>query len=291
MAAVFWRLVLLGQLAIAAVAGWRVHSATGRMLLAAVAAAGVICVLQLVFVWASYAIGKCGPSWLRLRVAAAEAGCFALTQLEMACVRRRDCGGTRGAETRGRRPVLFIHGILCNGAVWRALARRLSAAGFGPLRALDLEPTTGDIASHAPRIAAEVGALSARSGGAPVSIVAHSMGGLVARAALPHCRAGDIGGLVTIATPHHGSRQARFGPGVAARQMRRGSEFLVALNALRLPTPPVTSLFSPDDNLVAPAASPVLPGARNLELRGLGHFALLRSRRAAAQVIAALQAT
>lgn len=263
---------------------------TGSMTLGVLAAACAVVAVQLTFIWAGYAIGRCAPSWLRVRAAAREAVCFALAQVEMAFTRRCEAGGRAcDAEAQGRRPVLFIHGVLCNGAVWRSLARRLSTAGFGPLRALDLEPTTADIASHAPRIAAEVGALRA-AGGAPVHIVAHSMGGLVARAALPHCRPGDVAGVVTIATPHRGSRQARFGPGAAAYQMRCGSEFLAALNARPPAAPPITSLYSPDDNLVAPAASAVLAGARNVELRGLGHFALLRSRRAAGEVIAALGA-
>src|SRR5208337_5231512 len=37
------------------------------------------------------------------------------------------------------RPVLLIHGILCNGAVWRPWFERLRAAGFGPLNAVDLD--------------------------------------------------------------------------------------------------------------------------------------------------------
>jgi pimeloyl-ACP methyl ester carboxylesterase len=72
--------------------------------------------------------------------------------------------------------------------------------------------------------------------------------------------------------------------------MRPDSEWLAALNATqedRFPVP-LTSIHGRDDNLVVPAESAVLRGAESCELPGLGHFGLLRSRRAREAIVDAL---
>lgn len=299
MAARFWQVALLVQLALAGLAAMAVRASTGSPALGWLAAAAALPALQLGFVVASLLLGgrrgpasDVRPTRSLLRALLLEAGCFALVQLEMALSRwRGDAAG--GARALGAaRPVLLIHGIFCNGAVWRPLARRLHAAGFGPLRAIDLEPSTGDLAAHAPAVAAAVRELRGADPAVRVRVVAHSMGGLVARAALGERGMEAVSCLVTIATPHHGSRLAHFVPGKGARQMRPGSEFLAALNAARPEGAgaALTSIFSPEDNLISPADSPSLARARNVALGGLGHFGLLRSRRTGTQVLAALEA-
>src|SRR5258708_2818056 len=69
----------------------------------------------------------------------------------------------------------------------------------------------------------------AGTGEARVTVIAHSMGGLGARAYLRTHGAGRVRKLITIATPHHGTVHARFGAGDNARQMSRGSRFLEEL--------------------------------------------------------------
>ena len=123
-------------------------------------------------------------------------------------------------------------------------------------------------------------------------VVGHSMGGLVARACLrdPAARA-RIARIVTLGTPHHGSVLARWGPGRNARQMRPGSAWLAALNAQGPAPVPLVSVFSWHDNFVAPQDSPLLAGAQNVALAGIGHLSLVFSdavaRRVAAEALAA----
>lgn len=189
-----------------------------------------------------------------------------------------------------RRPVLLVHGFGCSRAVWRPLLARLRAAGIGPVRAVSLEPLFAGMETYAGQLLDELEALGSADAGHPVTIVAHSMGGLVARAALRRARPGLVGRIVTIGTPHHGTALAcRFGwPG--ARQMCPGSSWLEELNACqeaRLGIP-VTTLYSLDDNYVVPARSARFRGARTVELQGLGHLGLLVSKRVLDNVMSEL---
>ena len=197
-------------------------------------------------------------------------------------------------EEAGRRaaasPVLLIHGIVCNRAVWRPLLARLAARGFAPVRAVNLEPLFADIDAHTASVVQELRELQRASAGLPVAIVAHSMGGLVARAALAAGGPGLVSRIVTIASPHHGTALARLFRSVPARQMRPGSAWLQALNAGQegaWPVP-VTSIYSLHDNLVVPPRTAALAGARLHELTGLGHLSLLRADASLERTLAAL---
>lgn len=184
-------------------------------------------------------------------------------------------------------PVLLLHGYGCNSGYWTQLTRRLDDARISHAT-LDLEPLFAGIDDYVPRVAAAVEALCAASGAAQVLIVAHSMGGLVARAYLrAHGRA-RVARVITLGTPHHGTSLASFGLGANAAQMRRHatrarpeSDWLAALAdgeeaAVR---DCVTSIYTHHDNIVSPQLSSVLPGARNLAFGGVGHVALGRNRR------------
>lgn len=189
-------------------------------------------------------------------------------------------------------PVLLVHGVLCDGHIWASFRRKLETSGFGPVRAIDLGPLFADIDSHAQALVRFLGEMQRETGGAPVAIVTHSMGGLVARSALCLVGTGVVSRLVTLACPHHGTVIARLFPQRPFRQMRPGSPWLRSLNQrqegeLRVP---VTSIYSLEDRLVAPAQSAVLRGACMRELRRAGHLSLLTSTQAFGYVLAALEA-
>jgi PGAP1-like protein len=188
------------------------------------------------------------------------------------------------------RPVLLVHGFACSRAVWRPLLARLRAAGVGPVRAVSLEPLLAGLETYTVQLLAELEALGSRGGGHAITIVAHSMGGLVARAALRRARPGLIGRIITLGAPHHGTALACRFRWPSTRQMCPGSSWLTELNASqegRLDVP-VTTLYSLDDNYLVPASSARLQGARALELQGLGHLSLLNSRRVLEHVVSEL---
>ena len=174
-------------------------------------------------------------------------------------------------------PVLLLHGYACNSGFWRPLSAQLRQAGISHY-AIDLEPLGAAIDELVPQVHAAVERLCTAAGSAQVVIVAHSMGGLVARAYLRAHGAGRVARVVTLGTPHDGTVMAHLGLGRNAAQMRRGSAWLYALaqSDVDLQRGLFTSIYSVHDNIVAPQQSCILPGARNLAFGAVGHVALGR---------------
>ncbi|MYM74698.1 alpha/beta fold hydrolase [Duganella sp. FT134W] len=178
-------------------------------------------------------------------------------------------------------PVLLIHGYACNSGYWLPMSKLLKQAGISHY-GIDLEPPGASIDDFVPQVQAAVARLRRETGSAQVIILAHSMGGLVARAYLRDCvrRHADpaVARVITLGTPHHGTALASFGPGSNAAQMRRDSPWLDALAASEANTQRMlfSSIYSVHDNIIAPQDSSDLPGARNLVFGAIGHVALGR---------------
>ncbi|MDD0838982.1 permease [Curvibacter sp. HBC61] len=195
----------------------------------------------------------------------------------------------------GLRPVLLLHGYVCNRGFWTPWLQAFRAEGR-PFMALTLEPPFASIDAQADAVGAAVRTLTEATGRAPV-VLAHSMGGLVLRA---WWRAHSARGLpdavhhaITLGTPHHGTWLARWAHTANVRQMRLGSDWLRALaqgepaeRAARF-----TCVHSNTDNVVFPAGTATLAGARNVLVRGLGHVALACDDRLRAEVMGWIAAT
>ncbi|MDB5962925.1 MAG: hypothetical protein JWP59_4219, partial [Massilia sp.] len=181
-------------------------------------------------------------------------------------------------------PVLLLHGYGCNSGYWIQLARRLGDARIS-YATVDLEPVTGAIDDYIAQVEDAVQALLHGSGAGRIAIVAHSMGGLVARAWLRQYGSARLARLITLGSPHHGTVLANFGVGANALQMRRSrageaSAWLRALDAAESASTRalITSIYSHQDNIVAPQTSSCLQGARQIAVKGVGHVALGRNR-------------
>jgi triacylglycerol esterase/lipase EstA (alpha/beta hydrolase family) len=183
-----------------------------------------------------------------------------------------------------------VHGYGCNSGYWTHLEPLLDREGISHA-SIDLEPVAGSIDDYAPLIEARVRELCAATGAARIAIVAHSMGGLAARAWMRSYGSARVAKLITLGTPHHGTALARFGPGANAAQMRRDSPWLRALAAAETQDvrARIVSLYTHHDNIVAPQDSSVLPGARNIAFGGVGHVALGSNPRVLAEVLRILR--
>ena len=174
-------------------------------------------------------------------------------------------------------PVLLVHGYACNSGYWRPMSKLLTGAGISHY-GIDLEPPGAGIDDFVPQVHAGVERLCAATGSTQVIVLAHSMGGLVARAYLRRHGAARIARVITLGTPHQGTVLAGFGPGSNAVQMRRDSAWLAALAAgeANLQRKLFSSIYSVHDNIIAPQNSSELPGARMVVFGAIGHVALGR---------------
>jgi triacylglycerol esterase/lipase EstA (alpha/beta hydrolase family) len=112
-----------------------------------------------------------------------------------------------------------------------------------------------------------------------LTIVAHSMGGLLARSAhaagvaAGHSWPASLTELVCLGTPHHGTWLARFAMTRNARQMQQLSRWLQTLapreTAARRAR--FTCFYSHCDNIVFPPSTATLPGADNRHVPGHAH--------------------
>jgi triacylglycerol lipase len=180
-----------------------------------------------------------------------------------------------------RRPLILIHGHYYTNASLTVLRDRFLADGWPKSRVVLLNVRTRDCTHDwAVALSRKVEALLRATGCPTVDVVAHSRGGLAAHEYIRFLGgAPRVAHLVTLGTPHHGAWMSRGCPGCGCREMRPGSAYLKGLNAgAQTPGPTAyTSIVSLSDNVVSPRSA-WLPGARNVEVRGVTHTDLLRSR-------------
>jgi predicted alpha/beta hydrolase family esterase len=183
------------------------------------------------------------------------------------------------AASNGRVPVVLVHGYLSNRGYFAPMARWLAARAVAPIFAPTYRAVFSSIELGAAELHQAIERVAA-TGSPKVVLVCHSMGGLLARRYLQDHGEARVARLVTIASPHHGTVLSRLGVGEHARQMRRGSAFLAALEraeSLRPPAVPAASIYSVHDNLVSPQDTSRLPWARNIAVAGVGHVGILAS--------------
>lgn len=276
------RLVLLVQLAAALLIAWALQHRGVPVWGALLAGGGAVVLVRLLinmnnFVMAARAASHTPPEFrlgpaARLRMLAEE---FRASMLVTSSHVPRGCARMSLHRESGRVPVLLVHGYGCNSGFWAHLEPLLDRERISHAT-IDLEPVAGRIDDYAPLIEARVRELCAATGAARIAIVAHSMGGLAARAWMRSYGSANVAKLITLGTPHHGTVLANLGLGENAAQMRRDSAWLRDLAAGETPDvrARIVSIYTHHDNIVAPQDSSILPGARNVAFGGVGHVAL-----------------
>lgn len=188
------------------------------------------------------------------------------------------------AQEHGREPIILVHGWGANSACFLGVQLWLKARGYKNVYAVSYTPPVIRAEKLAAQLARHIDKALAATGAPKVNIVAHSMGGLLTRYAIKHLdMGGKIDKVITLGSPHMGSKLASFVPGGGnVPQMRYRSEFVNALADGGLtPGDQVRyySIYSEFDNFVLPAHSSVLEGgnAENIHVQYHGHCALLYS--------------
>ena len=176
----------------------------------------------------------------------------------------------------GRTGAVLVHGFVCNRGLWNPWLRRLRRAGL-PCIAVNLEPVFGSIESYSRAIEDAVSRLQLATGRPPL-IVAHSMGGLAARAWLrEYASDARVHSVITVGTPHQGTWLGRFALSTNGRQMRQDSPWLADLSSAETPARRAlfTCYFGHCDNIVFPTGTATLAGADNRHLAALAHVRML----------------
>ena len=189
--------------------------------------------------------------------------------------------------TSGKQPILLVHGYGCSRGVWWLLRRRLEAAGH-TVASVSLAPPYISLGRLEPLLNQRIEEVCAATGSRQVTLICHSMGGLIARCYLARHGRDRVARLITLATPHMGSDLSRIGFGQNSREMTTGSLWLQDMAAERLAVPAV-SLRNAYDNYVMPQDNQRLPGAQDIELPPVGHLAMLYDVRIARLLIELLQ--
>ena len=178
-------------------------------------------------------------------------------------------------DQAARVPVLLVHGYICNYRVWDQVARALQQAGH-PVFAISLEPLFTSIEDYVPQIQQAVLQLQQATGVKRVALVGHSMGGLVIRAWMRRQGSADVDRIITLGTPHQGTRMASWSPTPNAAQMAWHSAWLQDLQASESQASRqlMHIILTRHDNIVYPQREQVLADAGVTEFSGLGHLEL-----------------
>lgn len=192
-----------------------------------------------------------------------------------------------------RAAVLLLHGIAGGARFLGPLARRLRRAGFSTAapawdaRAPDVEAMAAEVAGFFPTAPA----------GVTLHVVAHSMGGIAARAALDRLPPPRLGRLVTLGTPHGGTLAADLAERLGLTRLGRpaSSSRRRAYHAgAGEPTYPIGTVGAslvprllPHDGTVSLRSTRAPGAAEHLDVVGT-HLSMLVDPRVARRVVAFL---
>jgi len=178
-----------------------------------------------------------------------------------------------------RTPIIFVHGLYHNHTAWYFYLRWFRRWGWNHMKAIKLGRKFRSINEFARILADEVEKVMAETQSEKVDLVGQSMGGLVIRSYLAEDSGrAKIRRVVTLGSPHGGSKLAVFGLGQAAKEMVPGSAFLESLNqGVQIPEAGrFYAIYTLVDNMVLPNESTKLTwdGVKNLETRIVNHVGL-----------------
>jgi triacylglycerol lipase len=183
------------------------------------------------------------------------------------------CG--HGGGDRG--PLIVLHGWGMNrGPLW-LLRRRLLRDGWSPVCCV-AHPAFGiEVERAAQQLQDAAAHIASGASARPLTLIGYGRGGLVLRYHLRRYPASIIRRIVTLGTPHAGTEVARL-VGTAA-ELAPESRLLGKLNAAdHLPQQfDVIAIHSTFDATILPPQNAQYPGAFNVQLNNVGHYALLFS--------------
>jgi pimeloyl-ACP methyl ester carboxylesterase len=188
----------------------------------------------------------------------------------------------RPAAGRYQTPTFLVHGYGGNHSSWFPLEQRLMRAGFSNIHTPTYNSVIMGVPDMARALVEDCRAAMRAAGIEHVQLVGHSLGGIVIRYAVqrlglaPHVRT-----VVTVATPHRGTRLAVLGLGSAAAALRPGSSLLEGLrHSSRAGSIRWVAYYSDGDLVVPPSSARLQESvlrAENFLVPDVGHLGILRA--------------
>jgi len=172
--------------------------------------------------------------------------------------------------------IVLVPGYLMNeGCMW-ILRRRLVQDGF-IVRVFTPGEKLSPIDNQARRLGAYIDGIIHDD--VSLTLIGHSLGGLICRRYLEKYGGEQqhVERLMTLGTPHHGTRLWSLGIGAVVRDMRPGSSFLVGLevSAPGQYSPQRLAISSDFDELIIPNENACWSGAEHRQVHHVGHFSLV----------------
>lgn len=189
--------------------------------------------------------------------------------------------------------IILAHGVYHNASAWILLKRRLRKAGFKNIFILSYGSFFTSFERTLERFEDFVAMARSMVPNQPVYLIGHSLGGLLARVYAEKSHGAAVpAAVITLGSPHQGSKIAAFGIGkLASSLIYRGHLFAeIESGPARLPCDGI-AVCSPVDNMVLPAEALRVPypGWVYLETAPLSHTAMLYSRSTAKLLVEVLQ--
>jgi len=221
--------------------------------------------------WVGETIQKVNPDvWRELAFVSMSSYSFLLPKREQIVDRGLD----------GFVPVVLVHGLGGNRGTWLPLKLFLRMNGHRRVYAFGYED--GTIEDHAKDLKLFVEKVLQATGESKADIVAHSLGGIIARYAIQRLGLADsVRTLITLAAPHQGTYAALYANTSLTKPLRPESDLIRDLNNDDLKRYPVefVAIYSDRDVYIIPAESATYPSIKNVFVPNISHSQHLVSPR------------
>lgn len=170
-------------------------------------------------------------------------------------------------------PIILVPGYSLNKTSFLALRIYLGRLGYSNIWAINNPVHKDDITEFIENLHQCVEEYYWRHQ-RPITLIGHSMGGLIARHYIAKYGKEKVHSLVTIGTPWHGTLMHNLGLGKHVHQMKPHSVFCAN------PTPPDCPhlyIWSDRDWIVLPNSHAVVTGANQWKISSAGHLGMLGS--------------
>jgi len=189
--------------------------------------------------------------------------------------------------------IILAHGVYHNASAWLLFGKSLRKAGFKNIFVMNYRSFFTSFEKTIKKFEKFVAGAMQAVPGQPVYLIGHSLGGLLSRAYAENAPEGRApAAVITIGTPHQGSKLAAFALGKLASSLLYRGPLFTELESKpdRMPCMGI-AFCSPVDNMVFPSEGMKVPypGWIYHETAPMSHTAMVYSKSIAKKVIEILR--